>query len=160
MNEFFTNYKFVEGAPDASRGAFGLELPVNDEIKRAWDIVSNTRVGAGRCLWRPFGGDDHERKLEGMVTPSRSFALTQEIKCADGALWVIDYDEQSPYQAFMGRNVVACGFPCHPPLQHRICVTGHFAVSKDTTRRAGAGRLAHRGWAASRVCWTFRAFRR
>ncbi len=42
---------------------------------------------------------------------------------------VIDYDEQSPYQAFIGRRVVASGFPCHPPSQHRIGVAGHFAVS-------------------------------
>ena len=50
--------------------------------------------------------------------------------CPDGAVWVIDYDEQSPYQVFIGRRVVASGFPCHPPRQHRIGVRGHFAVSR------------------------------
>lgn len=70
-----------------------------------------------------------------MVIARGSFAprrgpVTTQIQCADGAVWVIDYDEQSPYQAFIGRRIVAYGFPCHPPLQHRIKVAGHFAVSK------------------------------
>jgi len=56
--------------------------------------------------------------------------VTTEIQCADGAVWGIDYDEQSPYQAFIERRVVASGFPCHPLMQHRIQVTGHFAVSR------------------------------
>jgi len=108
---------------------------VNDEIRRAWDILSNIRERAHRSLWRPLAEDDHEHKLEGTVIARGSFAprrgrVTTEINCADGAVWVIDYDEQSPYQAFIGRRVVVSGFPCHPPMQHRIEVTGHFAVSR------------------------------
>jgi hypothetical protein len=107
---------------------------VNDEIRRAWDIAVNTRTGARRDLWRrPLAENDHERPLEGTVVSRGSFAprrgpVTTEIQCADGDVWVIDYDEQSPYQAFIGRRIVASGYPCHPPLQHRIRVTGHFAV--------------------------------
>jgi hypothetical protein len=76
-----------------------------------------------------------ERQLEGTVIARSAFRprsgpVTTEIRCADGAVWVIDYDEQSPYHAFIERRIVASGLPCHPPMQHRIQVTGHFAVSR------------------------------
>jgi hypothetical protein len=134
-NRFLPIAKCVIGAPNAGRDVFRLGFPVNDEIRRAWEIVSNTRGGARRSLWRPLAEDNYEHKLEGTVIARGSFAprrgpVTTEIKCADGAVWVIDYDEQSPYQAFIGRRVVASGFPCHPPMQHRIGVAGHFAVSR------------------------------
>ena len=105
---------------------------MSDEIRRAWDVVLKTRMAANRTLGRPLTDDEH--RLEGIVDARGSFAprrgpVTTEIKCPDGAVWVIDYDEQSPYQAFIGRRIEASGFPCHPPKQHRVAVTGHFAVS-------------------------------
>src|SRR5215472_15780403 len=88
---------------------------------------------AHRTLGRPLL-TEQEHRLEGIVGARGSFAprrgpVTTDIKCTDGAVWVIDYDEQSPYHAFAGRRVVAWGSPCAPPMQHRIGVTGHFAVS-------------------------------
>jgi len=88
---------------------------------------------AHRTLGRPLL-TEQEHLLEGIVGARGSFAprrgpVTTDIKCTDGAVWVIDYDEQSPYHAFAGRRVVAWGSPCAPPMQHRIGVTGHFAVS-------------------------------
>ncbi len=107
---------------------------MSDEIKRAWDIALNTRMGAGRTLGRPLSEQVQEHQLEGIVHAPGSFAPRQgpvvaKIKCPDGAVWVIDYDEQSPYHAFVGRRIMASGFPCNPPQQHVISVTGHFAVS-------------------------------
>ena len=96
-----------------------------------------------RTLGRPLTESEH--RLEGIVGARGSFAprrgpVTTDIKCPGGAVWVIDYDEQSPYQAFVGRRIVASGFPCQPTMQHRIKVTGHFAVS--TMRLADATRDA------------------
>lgn len=91
-------------------------------------------MGVGSTLGRPLSEQVQEHRLEGLVHAPGSFAPRQgpvvtEIKCPDGAVWVIDYDEQSPYHAFVGRRIIASGFPCHPPRQHVISVTGHFAVS-------------------------------
>lgn len=115
--------------------AFKQGAPVDDEVRRAWDIASNTRLGVRRGLSRSVVENAHEGSLEGTVFARSAFRplrgpVTTEIQCGDEAVWVIDYDEQSPYHAFIGRRVVASGFPCHPPSQHRIHVTGHFAVSR------------------------------
>jgi hypothetical protein len=107
---------------------------VNDELRRAWDIVSKTGMPASRRFGKPLTEQEPERRLEGIVGARGSFAprsgpVTTEIKCSDGALWVIDYDEQSPYQAFVGRRVIVSGFRAQPPMERRIGVTGHFAVT-------------------------------
>jgi hypothetical protein len=107
---------------------------VPDEIKRAWDIVLHARMAVGRTLGKPLSGQEKELRLEGIVHAPGSFSprtgpVVATIKCRDGAEWVIDYDEQSPYHAFAGRRVVASGLPCEPPMQHVIWVSGHFAVS-------------------------------
>jgi hypothetical protein len=88
----------------------------------------------GRTLGKPLSGQEKELRLEGTVHAPSSFSprtgpVVATIKCRDGAEWVIDYDEQSPYHAFAGRRVVASGLPCEPPMQHVIWVSGHFAVS-------------------------------
>ena len=108
---------------------------MDDPVRRAWDIAANTRFGPRRSLSRPLVENAQESQLEGTVVARGAFRprrgpVTTEIQCSDGAVWVIDYDEQSPYHAFTERRVVASGFPCHPPMQHRIQVTGHFAVSR------------------------------
>jgi hypothetical protein len=50
--------------------------------------------------------------------------LGAALECSDGTVWVIDYGEQSPYQAFAGRRVVVSGEPCKPPVQHLIAWHG------------------------------------
>jgi hypothetical protein len=105
-----------------------------DEIRRAWDVVWHARMQVGRTLGKPLGGPESALRLEGIVHARGSFCppegpVVTEINCRDGAVWVIDYDEQSPYHAFAGRRVVTPGFPCEPPMQHVIGVRGHFAVS-------------------------------
>ena len=107
---------------------------VPDEIKRAWDVVLRARMEVGRTLGEPLSGPEEELRLEGTVQApghltARRGPLVTSIKCPDGAEWVIDYDEQSPYHAFAGRRVVASGRPCEPPHQHVLGVTGHFGVS-------------------------------
>jgi hypothetical protein len=110
----------------------GKLLP--DDIRRAWDMVSHTRMAAGRTLAQPLRGQQKELRLEGIVHAPGSFSapggpIVASIKSRDGAEWVIDYDEQSPYRAFAGRRVVVAGVPCEPPIQHVIGVRGHFAVA-------------------------------
>jgi len=56
------------------------------------------------------------------------------IECSDGKVWVIDYDEQSPFHAFADRQVVVSGEPYEPSGQHLIGwrggqKPGHFRVS-------------------------------
>lgn len=63
---------------------------------------------------------DQEKKvrLEGIVHASpydpsaqgKQF-LGAMIKCSDGKEWVLDYDEQSPFHAFAGRQVAVSGEP-------------------------------------------------
>lgn len=60
--------------------------------------------------------------------------LGAAIECGDGRMWVIDYDEQSPFHAFAGRQVVVLGEPYEPEGQHLIGwregkAVGHFRVS-------------------------------
>jgi hypothetical protein len=98
-NKFSPIAKCVTGATNAGKDVFRLGFPVNDEIRRAWDIVSNTRGAARRSLGRPLVEGDYEHKLEGTVIARGSFArrlgpVSTEMDCADGAVWVIDYDEQ------------------------------------------------------------------
>jgi hypothetical protein len=107
---------------------------VPDETRRAWDIVSHTRMEVGRTLGKPLSGQEKELRLEGIVRAPGSFStrggpIVARLTGPNGAVWVIDYDEQSPYHAFAGRRVVVSGVPCEPPMQHVIGVSGHFAVS-------------------------------
>lgn len=107
---------------------------VPPEINRAWETVLGARMQVGRTLGEPLRGQDEEARLEGTVHAPGHFTArngprVSTIKCSDGARWVIDYDEQSPYHAFVGRRVVATGLPCAPPRQHVLAVTGHFGVS-------------------------------
>jgi hypothetical protein len=133
------------------------------DINRAWGIVLGARMPVGRTLGKPLSGREEEVRLEGTVhalghITASCGPLVTTIKCPDGAEWVIDYDEQSPYHAFAGRRVVATGLPCEPPPQHVLFVTGHFGVSTmrlvEVTNNAwltevGAGRILsgrfHRG---------------
>ena len=116
--------------------AFKLGDTVDEEVRKARGIASKTRLRWFRYrLSRPLEENTPEVSLEGTVIARNAFGtsgwpVTTEIQCADGAVWVIDYEEESPYHAFMGRRVVASGFPCGAPLHCRIMVTGHFAVSR------------------------------
>jgi hypothetical protein len=76
-----------------------------------------------------------ELQLEGIVLASRYAAnkgkqfLGAIIKCTD-RMWVIDYDEQSPFHAFADRQVVVSGEPYEPAGQYLIGKKlGHFRVS-------------------------------
>lgn len=94
----------------------------------------HARMQACRAFSKPLSGQEKELRLEGIVHAPGCFSartgpVVATIKCRDGAEWVIDYDEQSPYHAFAGRWVVVSGVPCEPPMQHVICVSGHFGVS-------------------------------
>jgi hypothetical protein len=86
---------------------------------------------------------DQEKKvrLEGIVhasrydpnAPGKQF-LGATIECSDAKVWVIDYEEQSPFHAFAGRQVVVSGEPYKPEGQYLIgCgggkTLGHFRVS-------------------------------
>lgn len=106
---------------------------VPDEIQRAWEIMVGLRLPVEHTLGKTLSRQE-EVRLEGTLhapghITARCGPLVTKINCSDGAEWVIDYAEQSPYHAFAGRRVVATGCPCEPPLQHVIGVTGHFAIS-------------------------------
>lgn len=106
------------------------EDSIPEDVKRAWEIVMNVRMPAGPTLGAPLS--DQEIRLEGMAHATGNCGAriggVATVKCPDGAEWVIDYDEQSPYHAFAARPVVVTGRSCEPPLQHRVCVTGHLGV--------------------------------
>jgi hypothetical protein len=82
-----------------------------------------------------------ETRLEGIVHADRydpggqgKQFLGAAIECSDGTVWVIDYEEESPYHAFAGRRVVVSGEPYEPEGQHLIGWRGakrlrHFRVS-------------------------------
>jgi len=82
-----------------------------------------------------------EVQFEGIVHASRYVPSAQGkqflgaiIECSDGRQWVVDYDEQSPFHAFAGRQVVVSGEPYEPAGQHLIGLRGgqklgHFRVS-------------------------------
>jgi len=84
---------------------------------------------------------EKEGQLEGIVQASRYDPSAQgkqflgaAIECSERKVWVIDYDEQSPFHAFTGRQVVASGEPYQPEGQHLIDwgggkKLGHFRVS-------------------------------
>jgi hypothetical protein len=84
---------------------------------------------------------EKEVRLEGVVHASRYDPGAQgkqflgvAIECSDGKVWVIDYEEQSPFHAFAGRHVVVSGKPYSPEGQHLIGwgggkKLGHFRVS-------------------------------
>lgn len=79
--------------------------------------------------------------MEGIVHASRYDPSDQgkqflgaAIECSDGEVWVIDYDEQSPFHAFAGRRVLVSGEPYKPgPGQYLFRwqgkALGHFRVS-------------------------------
>jgi len=79
--------------------------------------------------------------LEGIVHASRydpgapgKHFLGAAIECGDAKVWVIDYEEQSPFHAFAGRQVVVSGEFYKPDGQHLIGWAGgkelgHFRVS-------------------------------
>src|SRR5262245_54991769 len=87
--------------------------------------------------------NDQEKsvRLEGIVHASRYDAkaagkqfLGAAIECSDAKVWVIDYEEQSPFHAFAGRQVVAFGEPYEPAGQFLIGwgggkTFGHFRPS-------------------------------
>ena len=84
-----------------------------------------------------------ETRLEGIVHASRYDSsargkqfLGTGIESSDGKVWVIDYDEQSPFHAFAGRRVVVFGEPYEPEPEDQHLVgwgegkqLGHFHVS-------------------------------
>ena len=78
---------------------------------------------------------EKELRLEGIIhafhydpnDPGKQF-LGAEIECGDGKTWVITYNEQSPYHAFAGRQVVVSGEPYKPKGQY-LLGQEHFRVS-------------------------------
>jgi len=78
---------------------------------------------------------DNELRLEGIVHAfhydpnelGKEF-LGAEIDCGNGKTWVITYNEQSPYHAFAGRQVVVSGEPYEPKGQY-LLGRAHFSVS-------------------------------
>jgi len=80
-------------------------------------------------------------RLEGIVRASRYDPIDQgkqflgaTIECSDATVWVIDYEEQSPFHVFTDRQVVATGEPYEPEGQYLIDwgegkTLGHFRVS-------------------------------
>lgn len=104
---------------------------VPEKVQIDWDTVMGDRLPVWRSRGEPLSGQE-EFQLKGELLgdiSARTGEGVTSIRCSDGALWVIDYDEQSRYQAFAGRQVVASGCSCKPPHCHVIGVTGHFAVS-------------------------------
>jgi hypothetical protein len=66
-----------------------------------------------------------EVRLEGVVhaprhDPDLGPGAPAAIECSDGKVWVIDYEEQSPFHLFHGRQVVAVGEPYQPEGSHII----------------------------------------
>ena len=77
-----------------------------------------------------------ETRLEGIVHASRHYpGCHAAIECSDGRVWVIDYEEQSPFHAFAGRQVVAFGEPYQPGMEAHLIgwgdgrQVGHFRVA-------------------------------
>lgn len=104
---------------------------VPEAVQKAWDTVMGARLPVWRSHGEPLSGQE-EFQLKGELLgniSARTGGGVTSIRCSDGSRWVIDYAEQSPYQAFAGRQVVASGCSCKPPDCHVIGVTGHFAVS-------------------------------
>ena len=127
---------------------------VPDEVKQAWDIVTHAPMEAHRSFGRPcdrsvhLGGEEKERQLEGIVyapgsRSARKGPVVAKNKCRDGAVWVIDYDDQSPYHAFAGREVVVSGVSCAGPAQKVIGVTG-ITPQTDITDPVPLASLFHR----------------
>ena len=79
-------------------------------------------------------------RLEGTVRASRfdpsahgKQFLGAALECSDGKVWVLDYNEQSPFHAFAGCRVVVSGEPYTPEGQQLIGwragkKLGHFRV--------------------------------
>jgi hypothetical protein len=84
-----------------------------------------------------------ELRLEGIVRASRRDPSRQgkpflgaQIECNDGTVWVITYEENSPFHAFADQHVVVLGEPYTPPTaeqhlmgRHGGQKLGHFHVS-------------------------------
>jgi hypothetical protein len=81
----------------------------------------------------------NEVRLEGILRAYRRDSrfedkpfLGAEIECKDGTLWIITYEEDSPFHRFADRQVVVSGEPYEPTGQHLISdggKLGHFHVS-------------------------------
>jgi hypothetical protein len=71
---------------------------------------------------------DKNIRLEGVVHASRyghgqgKQFLGAAIECSDGTVWVISYDEQSPFHAFAGRQVVVSGEPYEPDPRSQLLI--------------------------------------
>lgn len=66
-----------------------------------------------------------ELRVEGVVRASRRNPngqgkqfLGAAIECNDGTVWVISYEENSPFHAFADKHVVVSGEPYKPTGQH------------------------------------------
>jgi hypothetical protein len=77
-----------------------------------------------------------ELQLEGVVRAYRYTAgrgkpfLGVKLECSDGKVWIISYDEQSPFHAFADRRVLVSGEQYQPKK-------GSFIVSLDRSRPLG-----------------------
>ena len=105
-------------------------------------ITESTSIQyATKCLGDHMSEQKTEIRLEGIVHASRYDPSAQgkqflgaAIECSDGKVWVIDDNEQSPFHAFAGRQVVVSCEPYKPEGQHLIGwrggkKLGHFRVS-------------------------------
>jgi hypothetical protein len=82
-----------------------------------------------------------EIQLEGIVRASRRDPdgqgkqfLGAAIECSDGTVWVLTYQEDSPFHTFADRRVMVSGEPYKPTGQHLIGwqgarKVGHFRVA-------------------------------
>jgi hypothetical protein len=94
-----------------------------------------------RC--NDMGQQNALQRLEGVVHARHYYAgddgkqfLGAAIECDDGAVWIVDYEEQSPFHNFVGRHVIAHGEPYRPNAMSQVLVGwsgvkvfGHFCVS-------------------------------
>ena len=100
----------------------------------------DTTPFACRCVI--MSDEEAQVRLEGVVQAVRydptargKQFLGTAIVCHDLKVWVIDYEEQSPFQVFAGRQVVVSGEPCRPKGQYLVGwpgveELGHFRVSR------------------------------
>ena len=88
-----------------------------------------------------MGDQEKGIRLEGIIyaspydpsAPGKQF-LGVTIECSDAKVWVIDYEEQSPFHSFARRQVIAFGEPYNPKGQYLISrsggkTLGHFRPS-------------------------------
>jgi hypothetical protein len=130
-------------APDRRRGR-AYESSALTAVTQGAYLPRLTRRSFGR-LYRCLVMSDEEAQiwLEGVVhasrydpnAPGKQF-LGAAIVCNDARVWVIDYEEQSPFHVFAGRQVVVSGEPYRPGGQGQYLIRwkgselGHFRVSR------------------------------